>query len=151
MAQFKGFGITYHTTEGMGLRVCGLTELSSFAAGNFTGTPEQYEERLDEIGAKFNYNSKKGEGNFLFSLSSPQIKNYKKIGFIQYLIEHPNTKIIHYYKNNAHGPSVIFIFIHHRWPEQVSRTMINNTTKILKELDYNTYDEHSMKKEVPCT
>lgn len=147
---FAGFNVTYYTQEGCGLRVCGLIELSSMSSGQFMGTPEQYEAKLDEIGAKFHYNSPKGEGNFLFSLSSSQIQSYGDVGFIGWLVHHPNTKIIHYYKNNAHGPSVVFIFIHHRWPDQVSRKMVNNSAKILAQLQY-SHDGHSMKKEVSCS
>jgi hypothetical protein len=57
-------------------------------------------------------------GNLMFSLTSaslyPAVRYDKKVRtFLQWLVSHNRTKLLHSYENNAHGPSRIFVFIHH--------------------------------------
>lgn len=57
-------------------------------------------------------------GNLMFSLTCaslyPAMKYHKaERTFLQWLVSHNRTKLLHSYENNAHGPSRIFVFIHH--------------------------------------
>lgn len=115
-------GHKFYHTEARGQSVCGLLELCAFSSCSVT--KEKAPDYLKVLSKAYTYSN---NGNFLFSISSEQLKT--TTGLLGYLLKHPNTKIIHAYKNNAHGPSCVFICIHHRDPEDVEFIPDNNVAK----------------------
>lgn len=120
------------------LRVCGLTAIQNHSYINLDGEkPQDFVDGLFEKDSP-GCDSYSKSGNLLFGFSSSQYIQRSSLPVLRYLLEHPNTKIIHFYQNNAHGPSVVFIAIYHAYPDQVERKIINNVKKVLSYLDTNS-------------
>ena len=93
-----------------GLQTCGLATLTNFY---FTDVNSGEEEAvLSELFDKMQWSSNATKhGTLVFSLSTAQIAG--RNGFLKYLCEHPNTKCMHHYTNDAHGPNKIYLCVHH--------------------------------------
>lgn len=128
------------------LRVCGLTAIQNHSYIDLKGEkPQEFVDGLfekDSPGADCYSQS----GNLLFGFSSSQYIQRESLHVLRYLLEHPNTKIIHFYKNNAHGPSVVFIAVYHVHPKEVGLKITNNVEKVLSYLDTKSeMYQHTMK------
>ncbi len=119
------------------LGTCGLTGIWRLDSSFGINKPEEW---LEKAGFLTGYGGK-NQGNFLFAIDSEQLKEYKENNneLLTYLLSHPNTKIIHAYKNNAHGPNVVFICIHHMFPEQVEVKPMNNVEEYRNRLVFDDY------------
>lgn len=116
----------YWDSDSMGVKVCGLTELAGFG---YNTVPEPYDKFLENIAKKTGWNGKT-QGNFLFAVTDRQIRELTWAKFLQYMMNHPNTKVIHSYTNNAHEPyNKVLICIHHMFPEQVKVGDLTNNVK----------------------
>jgi hypothetical protein len=109
------------------LRVCGLTSIQEFFHKDLKNTKHELESFLDQIDC--NYNDKPN-GNILFAATSAELLYFKdqkhKGKIVQHLLNHPHCRVIHWYANNAHGPSIIFICMIHRFPDQVQKKLWKN-------------------------
>lgn len=125
--QFRGLNVHGYSVpaDDMGMQTCGLMDIGNLSYVALEG--QTCKEFLAELIKKFGYRSP-GEGNILFAVSSNQLKNMNitKKSFITFLLEHPNTAIIHHYKNNAHDPNWVFICMHHAHPAAVKRPEFKN-------------------------
>jgi hypothetical protein len=127
------------------LRVCGLSAIQNLSYIDLgLESPKSFIDGLWTNTAPGSDSYSKS-GNLLFAFTSNQYKQRKTLPVLRHLLEHPNTKIIHFYKNNAHGPSIVFIAIHHVYPKQVKREIVNNVEKVLSFVSYEDY-EYVMKK-----
>lgn len=116
----------YWDPDSRGVNVCGLTELSGFMY-NMVKPP--YEKYLEKI-AKLTGWMGRLQGNFLFAVDKTQVIKASGGSFITFLLEHPNTMVIHSYHNNAHAPNnLVLICIHHMFPDKVLRPGIKNNLK----------------------
>lgn len=127
------------------LRVCGLSSIQNLSFIDLQGT--EAKDFIDNLWTNKapGADSYSKSGNLLFAFTSSQYKQKETLPVLDYPVQHPNTKIIHFYKNNAHGPSVVFIAIHHVYPTQVKRKIVNNVEEVLSFVSYENY-EHVMKK-----
>ncbi len=86
--------------------------------------------------------SNKKQGNIMFACTSAQLQQPND--FQKFLFYHPNTRFIHWYKNNAHGPNVIFIGMYHKFKDDVGHPeWENNAKEMLARLVF-TDGEYSM-------
>lgn len=127
------------------LRVCGLSSIETDI--------EKGHSSLNETPAEWLKKFNNGEiaplddgnddcGNLLFAVSSTDLiqQSGHHPEFKQYLLNHKNTKIIHAYKNNAHGPSIVYICMYHKDPEAVDAWEHTNN---IQEYKQKTYKEDS--------
>lgn len=133
-----------------GLSTCGLGILSRIKRAEIKAKPEailqnilrknQY--RGDEYGeSKLQKLSKEPEGNLLFTINSQDLKTSS--GFLSFLLEHPATRIIHAYKNNAHGPNCIYICMFHLFPDEVEQKgWVNNVKEYRAKMKWKDYEWH---------
>lgn len=128
------------------LRVCGLSSIQNLSYIDLQGTKAK--DFIDNLWTNKGpgYDSYSKSGNLLFAFTSKQYQQKETLPVLNYLVEHPNTKIIHFYKNNAHGPSVVFIAMYHAFPSEVKLTIKNNVKEVLSYLNYSSYENHYMKK-----
>lgn len=105
---------------GWALRVCGLSAIQDLMLADKNKLPDNDDKLLE--GFDCNYYGAY-QGNIMFALSSNLLasgwKNPKS--FYGRLLHYPGTRVIHWYKNNAHGPSLVFICMIHRFPDDVAR------------------------------
>lgn len=108
------------------LRVCGLTSVQEFFGKSLQDTGCEFDKLLDEVDSNY----QKVNGNVLFAATSADLlffkdkKNPQQL--VQHLLNHPHCRVIHWYANNAHGPSIIFICMIHRFPDQVQKKLWKN-------------------------
>jgi hypothetical protein len=108
-----------HDTNAEGLSTCGLAELS-FKGYTESKTEPQHAALREELATVGTNWGGKNNGNFVFSVTSQQIiEANTNDTFRGWLLNHPNTQVMHYYKNNAHGPNIIFLCVHHMYPDKV--------------------------------
>ncbi len=128
------------------LRVCGLSSIQNLSYIDLQGT--EAKDFIDNLWTRKapGADSFSKSGNLLFAFTSSQYQKKETLPVLDYLVQHPNTKIIHFYKNNAHGPSVVFIAMYHAFPSQVKLTIKNNVKEVLSYLNKDSYGGHYMKK-----
>ena len=120
---FPGAANTIITVDTWLFHTCGLYGLVNLRyAPTHSMTKKAFEELvlqfIKNIDHKIQDGHAKNSGNLMFSLTNttlnPAMRTLgKERSFLQWLVSHPRTKLLHSYENNAHGPSRIFIFIHH--------------------------------------
>lgn len=124
-------GINVH---GYGAGSDGMQTCAQICIGGLTNAYGEPEEVLKEL-YKFGYTENVGIGdgacNIVFSISNSQMKCTSR--FINYLLNHPNTKIMHAYKNDAHGPNCIYLCIHHK---NAPQGFVNNIAEYKAKLRY---------------
>lgn len=112
------------------LYTCGLAGLESH--GSFYSPKEENYQKFLDKDCDCDWMGKK-QGNIMFACTSAQLQN--PFEFQKFLFYHPNTKFIHWYKNNAHGPNVIFIGMYHKYKNDVGHPeWENNIKEILTKL-----------------
>lgn len=117
-------------------KTCGLAGIQGLNRCSFK---DDYQSFLDNYCDPDWSGSK--QGNIMFAVTSTQLQNPGE--FTKFLCYHKNTRFIHWYKNNAHGPNVIFIGMYHKFPEDVERPLWrNNIEKLLKRLVFNQGEYH---------
>lgn len=126
---------------------CGLASLQGFGS---LGGAALLEERLKTANA-----AGFSTGNFMFSLTSGQINCSKDPRWaeayktVQMVLNHPNSRCIHAYANNAHGPSIIFIGMIHLYPSKVQCPVWeNNWEATLARMDCTNVNQHVLKEEI---
>ena len=120
-----------------GLKTCGLRTIWNLYK---IGTPKEHEKTYKELIDKTQYDNEIC-GNLLFSVTEYNLN--RKDSFGTWLFNHPNTKLIHHYKNNAHGPHIVFICINHFDKEGVHLPNMKNNTKKYLELHNHRFDTDS--------
>jgi hypothetical protein len=127
------------------LGVCGLTSVERGSAYSKPNKTVEKELNLDGVmAAHAEVETLHSEhGNIIFAITSSQLKQSPPI--YKNLLEHPHCRIVHAYKNNAHGPNVIFICVLHKYPDQVHLPEHKNNIEEYKERLYREDYEYYLK------
>jgi hypothetical protein len=117
------------------LGVCGLTGIWRLSRTKPIDSPKEW---LKNVSKETKWTGKPEDlGNFIFSVTSQQLLGKGETNnLVEYLLFHPNTKIVHHYKNNTHGPNVIFVCMHHMYPDQNNIKIKNNIEEHKKLLEW---------------
>ena len=139
--QIHGITVEGHIfNHSSGLSTCGTAVLSSLR-NSYTETDN--EKILADIFKAIQWSSgQKKHGTLVFSLSSNQIRG--RYGFMKFLCEHLNTKCVHWYTNDAHGPNMVFLCIHHYDEKQ---TLPREQPQLMNVFKKTTFNNGSWKME----
>lgn len=108
-----GYGVLEHGRHDIkGMQTCGQIEIGNFTAWSPKEgeTPETF---IGVLRKKYGYAASL---NIIFSVTSNAISvdTYNKPkGLLKWLLEHANTRVMYWYRNDAHGPNWIFMCIYH--------------------------------------
>lgn len=104
-----GFHMNGDTYGGLAaMQTCGQFEIGGFNC--FNGKPEEFITKL------VNKSYCGGPScNIVFSITGDKLlPNVYLTPLLKYLLEHKNTRVMHWYANDAHGPNWIFLCIFHK-------------------------------------
>lgn len=126
------------TVKKWDLNTCGLTTICGWSSGNgFDHDKTNWVKWLeDTCDAKW---SSKPNGNFLYVITSQQLK--EPSAPLKAALDHPGTRIIHAYKQNAHGPNWIFIVMTHIYPN--TNDLKNWTNNVAEYRERSVFDPKS--------
>ena len=124
-----------------GLATCGLGILNRFT--NCQVQEENHKQFLTELFDTVKWScGAHDHGSLVFALSSIQIQN--RTGFLKYICEHEDTKCMHYYTNDAHGPNMVFICVIHRNQEATKPKKLRQLMKVFEKTEFK-YGQWRMK------
>lgn len=138
MAKIDGINVCgyfqYSDENGRGgMKTCGQVEIGGF--GNWRGTdPAKF---LESLQAK----SYAPALNIVFSITGHCfLSGYapSETSLLGYLLNHKNTRVMHWYKNDAHGPNWVFLCIYHKnLPDKSKCSPGYSVEEIRKRITYN--------------
>jgi hypothetical protein len=115
------------------LQTCGLTTIQNWSDGK---DKKDWKKWFEEEGdCKWGGGK---QGNILFSITSSQLKRPSPA--LKAALKHPGTRIIHAYKQNAHGPNWICFCVCHLYPDtNALKNWKNNIAEYQQRFVYKNY------------
>lgn len=114
MPKMNGINVVGYGVEEKGMQTCGQFEIGGFTGWLSGMTPENF---IRWSLMPLSYGT---ACNLVFSITGNHfIPSAATTGLLAWLLNSPKTRVMHWYKNDAHGPNWIFLCIyHHQMPKK---------------------------------